>query len=263
MARPVALVTGGSRGIGLACAEALAREGWDLALCGRRSEEEVAPALEGLKAEGAQVLYLKADIALDESPRLILEALRGRFGRLDALVNNAGVAPRERADILEATRESFDRVVATNLRGPYFLTQAVARWMLEQRRAAGLSKGEARAGGGIIFVSSISAVVASVNRGEYCISKAGLSMASLLWATRLAEEGIPVYELRPGIIRTDMTAGVSAKYDALFAQGLAPQKRWGLPEDVGRAAAMLLRGDLPYSTGQVINIDGGITLRRL
>ncbi len=265
MARPVALVTGGSRGIGLACAQALAREGWDLALCGRRSEEEVSPALEGLAAAGAQVLYLKADIALDESPRLILDALRERYGRLDALVNNAGVAPRERADILEATRESFDRVIATNLRGPYFLTQAAARWMLEQR-GAGPSKGEPggeEVRGGIIFVSSISAVVASVNRGEYCVSKAGLSMASLLWATRLAEEGIPVYELRPGIIRTDMTAGVSAKYDALFAQGLAPQKRWGLPEDVGRAAAMLLRGDLPYSTGQVINIDGGMTLRRL
>lgn len=251
----VALVTGGTRGIGLGCAEALARDGWDLALCGMRGEDEVRPALGALESAGAEVLYVQADIGADDAPERLLSAVRARFGRLDALVNNAGVAPKERADILDASRESFDRVMRTNLRGPYFLTQAVARWMLEQRPAA--------AGGGIVFVTSISAVVASINRGEYCLSKAALSMASLLWATRLAEGGIPVYELRPGIIRTDMTAGVSEKYDALIGQGLTLQRRWGRPEDVGSAAAMLLRGDLPYSTGQVINVDGGLTARRL
>jgi 3-oxoacyl-[acyl-carrier protein] reductase len=261
--RRVALVTGGTRGIGLGCAEALAREGWDLALCGRRSEAEAAPALRRLAELGAQSLYAQVDIGEDEAPELLLGAVRERFGRLDALVNNAGVAPKERADLLEATRESFDSVLRTNLRGPYFLTQAAARWMLDQGRA----EDPARAGGEgkrcVIFVTSISATVASTNRGEYCLSKAALSMASLLWATRLAEEGIAVYELRPGIIKTDMTAAVAGKYDAMFEKGLALQSRWGTPQDVGRAAAMLLRGDLPYSTGQVITIDGGVTIRRL
>ncbi len=253
----VALVTGGTRGIGLGCAEALAREGWNLALCGMRSEAEVHPTLDTIAAIGVEVLYVQADIGADDAPELLLSAVRSRFGRLDALVNNAGVAPKERADMLDASRESFDRLMRTNLRGPYFLTQAVARWMLEQWEA------EPHDGGGIIFITSISAVVASVNRGEYCISKAGLSMASLLWATRLADKGISVYELRPGIIRTDMTAAVSAKYDSLIAGGLTLQKRWGKPEDVGSAVAMLLRGDLHYSTGQVLTVDGGLTVRRL
>jgi len=254
----VALVTGGARGIGLACAEALAREGWDLAICGRRSEEEAQPSLDRLRASGSSILYIQADIGEDEAPERLLSAIRSRFGRLDALVNNAGVAPKERADILEASRESFDRLIRTNLRGPYFLTQAAARWMLERKKAE-----SAVIVGGIIFITSISAAVASVNRGEYCISKAGLSMASRLWATRLADEGIPVYEIRPGIIRTDMTAGVAAKYDTLIQEGLLLQRRWGSPEDVGRAVAMLLRGELPYSTGQVLNIDGGLMVRRL
>jgi 3-oxoacyl-[acyl-carrier protein] reductase len=255
--RRVALVTGGSRGIGLGCAMALAREGWDLAICGQRSEAEAGQALETLAALGSAPLYIQADIGADEAPDILLSAIRARYGRLDALVNNAGVAPKERRDILDATRESFDRLIRTNLRGPYFLTQAAARWMLEQRG------GEEVQGGGIIFVTSISAVVASVNRGEYCLSKAALSMASLLWATRLAEAGVPVFELRPGIIKTDMTSAVASKYDSLISQGLTLQKRWGLPEDLGRAAAMLLRGDLPYSTGQVITVDGGLTVRRL
>jgi NAD(P)-dependent dehydrogenase (short-subunit alcohol dehydrogenase family) len=178
-----------------------------------------------------------------------------RFGRLDLLVNNAGVAPRERRDILEATRESFDRLLRINLRGPYFLTQAAARYMLERKST------DFR--GCILFITSISAVAASVNRGEYCISKAGLAMASLLWAARLAGEGIRVYEVRPGIIRTDMTAGVAANYDRLIAEGLTLQRRWGTPEDVGRAVAMLARGDLDYSTGQVLVVDGGLSVRRL
>ena len=257
MSGRVALVTGGTRGIGLGCAESLAREGWDLAVCGLRTEAEARPSLEKLAAAGAAVKYVQADIGEDDTAERLLSAVRARFGRLDALVNNAGVAPTERADILEASRESFDRLIRTNLRGPYFLTQAAARWMREQKRT------DAGAGGGIVFITSISAEVASVNRGEYCISKAGLSMASLLWATRLSGDGIPVYEVRPGIIRTDMTAGVTVRYDALIGQGLTLQKRWGTPEDVGQAVAMLLRGDLPYSTGQVIMVDGGLTVRRL
>ena len=258
----VALVTGGTRGIGLGCAESLAREGWDLAVCGLRTEGEAQPSLEKLAAAGASVTYVQADIGQDDTAERLLSAVRARFGRLDALVNNAGVAPKVRADILEASRESFDRLIRTNLRGPWFLTQAAARWMREQKKS-GPRAGDQWAGGGIVFITSISAVVASVNRGEYCISKAGLSMASLLWATRLADDGIPVYEVRPGVIRTDMTAGGAARYDALIGQGLTLQKRWGTPEDVGRAVAMLLRGDLPYSTGQVIAVDGGLTVRRL
>ncbi len=269
-ARRVALVTGGTRGIGLGCATALAREGWDLAVCGVRAEADAADGLGALRSaagDGATVLYVQADIGADDAPRTLLDAVRNRFERLDLLVNNAGVAPRERKDLLEASRESFDRLIRTNLRGPYFLTQAAARWMIEQGRALAAA-GSATAGAAapsrcIVFITSVSATVASINRGEYCISKAGLSMASMLWSTRLADEGIPVYEVRPGIIKTDMTAGVAARYDALFAQGVALQKRWGTPEDVGRAVAMLARGDLPYSTGQVILVDGGMTVRKL
>ena len=251
----VALVTGGTRGIGLGCAEALGREGWKLAVCGVRSEARAEAGLAKLRdAAAGEVLYSQVDIVDDDAPRRLLADVTRRFGRLDLLVNNAGVAPTERKDILEATRESFDRVMRINLRGPYFLTQAVAKHMIE----AGDPSGKC-----IVFVTSTSASVASINRGEYCVSKAGLSMASLLWATRLAAEGIPVYEVRPGIIRTDMTAGVAAKYDALIEAGLMLQKRWGTPQDVGRAVAMLARGDLPYSTGQVITVDGGLTVQRL
>jgi len=257
MTKRVALVTGGTRGIGLASAEALAREGWDLAVCGVRGQEAVQPALQKLRDAGAAVLYVRADIGEDDALERLVSAVRERFGRLDALVNNAGVAPRERKDILEAARQSFDRLIRVNLRGPYFLTQAVARYMLELKGADPSFRGC------IVFITSISAAVASVNRGEYCISKAGLSMASLLWATRLAGDGIAVYEVRPGIIKTDMTAGVTAKYDALIEQGLTLQRRWGTPQDVGKAVAMLARGDLAYSTGQVITVDGGLTVRRL
>ena len=257
MSRPVALVTGGTRGIGRGCAEALAREGYDLAVCGLRPQEEVADALAALRAAGAEALYVQADIGEDDAADRLLAAVGSRFGRLDVLVNNAGVAPRERADILEASRESFDRLMRINLRGPYFLTQVAARFMLDQVPA------EAGRRRSIVFVTSVSASVVSTNRGDYCISKAGLSMAGQLWAARLADHGIMVYEVRPGIVRTDMTAGVTAKYDALFAGGLALQRRWGTPEDVGRAVAMLARGDLPYSTGQVISVDGGMAVQKL
>jgi 3-oxoacyl-[acyl-carrier protein] reductase len=252
--RPVALVTGGASGIGYGIAERLARDGFSLALCGRRAEAEVADALDALRAHGTGVLYVPADVSDLGAHAGLLDAIRGRFGRLDVLVNNAGIAPRERRDLLDATPESFDHVLGVNLRGPYFLTQAVARWMAEAPSDGFRC---------IVFVTSISAVTASVNRGEYCISKAGLAMAAALWAVRLAEHGIPVYEVRPGVIASDMTAGVTAKYDALIEGGLLLQPRWGTPEDVGKAVASLARGDFGYSTGAVLMVDGGFSVSRL
>ncbi|MGA2478689.1 MAG: 3-ketoacyl-ACP reductase [Spirochaetia bacterium] len=257
MSGRVALVTGGARGIGLGCATALAREGWDLCICGMREEGQARPALDELRAAGVDVLYVRADIGADDAADRILSAALQRFGRLDLLVNNAGTAPKERRDILDASRESFDRLIRTNLRGPYFLTQAAARIMLREPAGPGGRTGC------IVFITSVSATVASIDRGEYCMSKAGLSMASLLWTTRLAPEGIRVYEVRPGIVKTDMTAGVSEKYDRMIEGGLMLQKRWGMPDDVGKAVAMLARGELPYSPGQVILVDGGLTVQRL
>ena len=257
MARRVAAVTGGGRGIGLGISYSLAREGFDLAICGVRDESAVRETLDDLRRAGAEVLYVRADIGQAGDRESFLDATRQRFGRLHVLVNNAGIAPRVRADILDAGEESFDEIIRINLRGPYFLTQRAARWMIEQ------AKTDPGYAGCIANVTSISATVASTNRGDYCLAKAALGMATQLWAVRLAEFGIPVYEIRPGIIKTDMTAPVQAKYDALIAQGLLPQARWGLPEDVGKAVAMLARGDLPYSTGQVLRVDGGLTLQRL
>jgi len=254
--RRVALVTGGTRGIGLGIATALANESCDLALCGRRSSEEVEPALDELRVHGIDVLYIDADVSVADDRKRLLDGIRGRFGRLDILVNNAGVGPTVRADILEAGEESFERLIRINLKGPYFLTQAAARWMIEQDKEREFS-------GCIVTVTSVSATVPSTNRGDYCISKAGLSMHSRLWAVRLAEFGIPVFEIRPGIVWTDMSAGAKEKYDRLIAEGLLLQPRWGTTEDVGRAVAMLVRGDLAYSTGSVVMIDGGMTMPRL
>jgi 3-oxoacyl-[acyl-carrier protein] reductase len=253
----VALVTGGSRGIGLGIAEALAGSGLDLAINGVREASDVDYVVQSLARRGAEVLYCRGDVAVAADRQAVVDAVRARFGRLDVLVNNAGVAPTVRADILEASEESFDRVVGINLKGPYFLTQLVARWMIDQRAA------DATFGGVIVNVSSVSATEASINRGDYCISKAGVAMATKLWAHRLAEHGIAVYEVRPGIITTDMTAPVKEKYDRLMAGGLTVENRWGVPEDVGRAVAMLARGELTYATGNVLMIDGGLTLRRL
>jgi 3-oxoacyl-[acyl-carrier protein] reductase len=257
MGRKVVLITGGTRGIGLGIARCLAREDCDMATCGLRDEQTVGAALDELRALGAEVLYCQADVARRADREALLGAVRDHFGRLNVLVNNAGIAPRVRADILEATEESFEEVMRVNLQGPYFLTQAVARWMIEQRQA------DPEFRGCIINISSISATVASTNRGEYCVSKAGLSMATRLWAVRLGEFGIPVFEVRPGITRTDMTAGAREKYDRYIAEGRLLQPRWGLPDDVGRAVAALVRGDFPYSTGQAFVVDGGYTLQRL
>ena len=255
--RRAALVTGGARGIGLGISRSLAQEGYDLAICGVRAPADVERVIHDLRSLGGEVVYIQADVAEKDARALLVREARTRLGRLHVLVNNAGVAPKERKDILEASEESFEWVFRVNAHGPYFLTQAIANWMIEQKRA---SSGYS---GCIINISSISATVASINRGEYCISKAAIAMASLLWATRLAEFEIPVYEVRPGIIETDMTAGVRPKYDALIEQGLLLQKRWGTPQDVGKAVAMLARGDLPYSTGQVVVLDGGMTVSRL
>jgi NAD(P)-dependent dehydrogenase (short-subunit alcohol dehydrogenase family) len=255
--RRVALVTGGARGIGFGVARELARDNFDLAICGLRDPSAAAPALAELRQLGAEALYVQADVSAPVARRRLLEAVREKFGRLHVLVNNAGVAPKVRADILEATEESFDWVLKVNLQGPYFLTQECARWMIEQKKAGPNWRGC------VVNISSVSATDASVNRGDYCISKAGLSMATKLWAARLGEFEIPVYEIRPGIIRTDMTAGVQAKYDELIAEGLLVQARWGMAEEVGKAAAVLARGELSYSTGQVLMVDGGLTLRRL
>lgn len=257
MNKNVALVTGGSRGIGLGIARQLAEQGFDLAINGMRPEEQVKEVLEELRGKGAEVIYVPGDIGDGEARTAMLEGVRGHFGRLNWLVNNAGVAPKQRLDVLETTEESYNRVMNTNLRGAFFLSQAAARWLIEQKQA------DASFAGGIINVSSISATVISVNRGEYCLAKAGLSMATQLFAVRLGEYDLPVYEVRPGVIKTDMTAGVTEKYDKLIADGLCVTPRWGYPEDVGKAVGALARGDFPYSTGQVVMVDGGLTLPRL
>jgi 3-oxoacyl-[acyl-carrier protein] reductase len=255
--RKTALVTGGARGIGLGISRCLAREGFDLAVCGVREESAAAEALEELRCLGGEVTYFQTDISNSGARAALLLELRKRLEGLHVLVNNAGVAPKERKDLLEASEESFERVWRINVQGPYFLTQAVTNFMIEQQQAS------ADFSGCIINISSVSATMASPNRGEYCVSKAALAMATSLWAVRLAEYAIPVYEIRPGIIKTDMTAPVVEKYDKLISEGLLLQARWGMPEDVGRAVAMLARGDLPYSTGHVLMIEGGLTVQRL
>lgn len=253
-----ALITGGSRGIGYGIAECLADEGWNLIINGVRPAGQVAEALDQLRSRGVNVAYAQGDLGSAEGRAGILERARSvAGGALNLLVNNAGVAPKVRGDLLEMTEESYDFVVDTNLKGTFFLTQAVAREMVAARGADGNFPAS------IINVTSISVTVVSTNRGEYCISKAGLSMVTQLFADRLGNEGIPVYEVRPGVTRTDMTAGVTEKYDRLIKDGLCVQPRWGLPQDVGKPVAALARGDFPYSTGQVIMVDGGLTMPRL
>jgi 3-oxoacyl-[acyl-carrier protein] reductase len=255
--KKTALITGGSRGIGLGIARELAREGIDLAINGTRPEEEVQDVLESLRSNGTGVIYCQGDVSLGESRQLILEKIKIEFGRLNFLVNNAGIAPKERMDLLEASEESFEHVLKTNLQGPYFLSQAVARWLISQK------KEDPGFVGSIININSISATVVSVNRGEYCVSKAGMGMMTKLFASRLGEYDIPVYEIRPGIVETDMTSGVKDKYNKLFREGLAIQQRWGKPSDVGKIVLALVTGLLPYSTGEVIMADGGLTVQRL
>jgi 3-oxoacyl-[acyl-carrier protein] reductase len=270
----VALVTGGSRGIGFGIAEKLAAEKWDLIINGVREEAAVAEPLARLRAHGVKVGYARGDVGSAEGRKAIHAATHAFCGSELArdgspssgfrsqvsgflLVNNAGVAPKVRADLLETSEESYDYVVNTNLRGVFFLTQLFARDMVAAKKA------EPKFAAYIINITSISATVVSINRGEYCIAKAGLSMLSQLFATRLGPDGIPVYEVRPGVIKTDMTAGVTEKYDKLIAGGLSIQPRWGYPEDVGKAVAALARGDFQFSTGQVVMVDGGLVVPRL
>jgi 3-oxoacyl-[acyl-carrier protein] reductase len=254
---PVALITGGARGIGLGIARALAADGCRLALNGVRGEADVADVLESLRSEhGVEVLYCQGDVSSAADRERMIDEIRDRYGRLDVLVNNAGITSPGRKDILEADEESFDRVVGVNLKGPFFLTQLAANWMIEQREGSRLRRT-------IVNISSVSAEIVSINRGDYCLTKTATRMATHLWAVRLAEFDIDVYEVQPGIIRSDMTAGVTEKYDRLIAEGLTHQRRWGEPADVGRAVAALVRGDIPYATGQVLKIDGGMTIRAM
>ena len=263
---PVALITGGSRGIGRGIALELARIGCDLVLnfvanaaAARQTKADCVVAAKAAR-NAVRVEICQADIASKTAREKLIRFTRSKFGRLDLLVNNAGVAPDVRADLLEASEASFDRLMRINVKGPYFLTQLASRWMIEQLKAGlpplWLSPM-------IITISSISAYTASVNRGDYCVAKAALSMLTPLYAARLAEFGVNTYELRPGIIATDMTRPVKKKYDTLIQQGLTPIKRWGTPQDVGRAVAAIAQGCLPFSTGQVIDVDGGFHLRRL
>jgi len=258
----VILVTGASRGLGRGIAVELARRGHSVAMNYMQNSDAVSETQRLCNAarvsDGQRFVPVQADVSVHVDRFRLLDEVLSEFGRIDALVNNAGVGPIERADILEAEEGSFDAVLDTNLKGPYFLTQTVAQYWLDRKPTPRL-----RAGLCIIFISSISAYTASVNRGEYCVSKAGLSMAAALWSVRLAGEGIPVYEIRPGIMESDMTAGVKEKYDRLIANGGVPAGRWGTGEDVGRAVAGLVGGDFPYSTGAVIDVDGGLRVRTL
>lgn len=259
---PVVLVTGSSRGLGRGVAERLAQSGFSVAVHYAGNEaaarETEASCRKLAVSDGQQFAIVCGNIGEAEGRERIFRETMDALGRIDALVNNAGIAPRVRADIVDATEESFDEVVGINLKGPHFLTQRVVRYWLENPEASRIAGGYK-----LIFVTSISSNTASVARGEYCISKAGLSMASQLWATRLADQGIQVTEIRPGIMATDMTAGVKEKYDALIAEGLVPQKRWGSPSDLGDAVDAVLRNYFPFSTGDVLNVDGGFHLRRL
>lgn len=297
--KPVVLVTGASRGIGRGIALSLAEERYSVAINyagNRAAAEETKSACERLAAGRASdpgrsnampdtradpnaavgadtSTHAHADSPANEPRYGIFQANVGEradrermveevfdsFGRLDALVNNAGIAPRERRDILEATEESFEEVIRVNLQGPYFLTQSIVRrW-----QAAAGGESLLPAGFKVVFVSSISAHTVSFNRGEYCVSKAGMAMAAQLWAGRLAGEGVQVFEVRPGIMKTDLTSKVRDKYDSLISEGLVPQRRWGTPDDMGRSVRALVRGDFPFSTGSVIDVDGGFQIRRL
>lgn len=259
---PVALVTGASRGIGRGIALELARRGFSVAINYASNQAAADTCLRLCReaaAGDAAFESIQADISQEEDRRRLLDTVIQRFGWLDLLVNNAGIAPRVRADLLEASEESFDLLLAVNLKGPYFLTQSLARFWTEDRIRLEQQPRKPK----IVTISSISAYTASTNRGDYCISKAGLSMMTKLFAVRLAEFGIGVYEIRPGLIRTDMTEAVREKYETLIEQGLTPIQRWGTPEDVARAVAAVAEERFPFSTGEIINVDGGFHLHRL
>ncbi len=254
--KQTAIVTGGSRGIGLACAVKLAQDGFNLVILDVQGEAACTEALARLAETGAEHLYVQGDITKASDRQRLVDETVARFYGIQVLVNNAGVAPLQRADLLEMTEESFDRVVGINTKGTMFLTQAVARQMLTQAFT-----GKKR--GTIINISSCSAEVSSTGRGEYCVSKAGVSMLTTLYADRLAAEGILVHEVRPGVIATDMTATVQAKYDALFETGAFPIARWGTPEDIAGAVSAFAGDAFMYTTGNYVDVDGGFHIKRL
>ena len=257
MSERTALVTGASRGIGRAIAVALARQGWSVAINYRGNAEAAAEARSLVEQAGGRGVIVQADVANGAERNHLVEQTLSSFGRIDLLVNNAGMAPAVRADMLDMTEASYDQVMAVNLKGPFFLTQRVAQVMIELLRAQVIERPK------IVNIGSLSAYASSVNRAEYCLSKAGIAMMTTLYADRLAEYGINVYEIRPGIIETDMTSVVQAKYDRLIAEGVTPIRRWGRPDDVARAVVAIAEDELPFSTGEVINVDGGFHLRRL
>lgn len=254
---PSAIVTGSSRGIGRGIALCLAEAGHDVMINYTRNADAAKEAADAVAAQGVRAEICQANITDVADGRALVDATIDAFGRLDLLVNNAGIAPRVRADILEAEPESYDEVMATNLRGPYFLTQYAANRMIEQREAGTIDAGR------IVVISSISAFASSVARGEYCVSKTGLSMMTRLFADRLAEHGITVNEVQPGIIQTDMTGPVKDKYDQLIADGLTPIRRWGQPDDIGKAVVAIATGLLDFTTGAAIPVDGGFHIKRL
>ncbi len=259
-ARPVSLVTGAGRGIGRGIAIELAKLGHAVVINYAGNESAAKECLELVRGAGGDGITVRADISSAEARAGLVSEVMNAYRRIDMLVNNAGIAPSERADLLEATEPSFDRLINTNLKGPYFLTQVVSKQMIKQvEEGSRVEFGKPR----IVTISSVSAYVASVNRGDYCVSKAGLAMMTKLYAVRLAEFGINVYELRPGVITTDMTAAVREKYDRMIEERAWLIPRWGEADDVGRAVAAIARGDFPYSTGEIINIDGGFHLRTL
>jgi 3-oxoacyl-[acyl-carrier protein] reductase len=251
-----ALITGGSRGIGFGIAECLAKIGFDLAINGQRTENECLENLEKLRANGIKVIYCQGNVGDTAGRKSIFEKVKAEFGYLNLFVSNAGVAPLVREDILISKEDSFDRLIDINLKGVYFLTQSIANWMIELKT----QKPDFEAN--IVINSSISATTAGNSRGEYCVSKAGLSMVAQLFAVRLGEYDIPVFEIQPGIIKTDMTAVVADKYEQLLQEGLAVQKRWGTPEDIGKVVAAIAQNSFAYSTGQIFVVDGGLTLGR-
>ena len=253
MSNRIALITGAARGIGRGIALALAKHNWSMTINYRGNADAANEALRLVEEAGGRGIIVQGDVAIaQDRERLVAQTLE-HFGHIDLLVNNAGMAPRVRIDMLEMPEASYDEVMTTNLKGPFFLTQLVARKMIELKTMNGK----------IINIGSLSSYASSVNRAEYCISKAGISMLTVLFADRLAEFGINVYEIRPGIIATDMTSAVQAKYDKLIDEGLLPIRRWGQPDDIARAVVAIAEDLLPYSTGEVINVDGGFHLRRL
>lgn len=257
MGKKTALVTGATRGIGNAIAQRLSRDGYNIVATGTSPERDVSDKIVEIRRAGSECIYVRSSLGEQEGRKLAVSAALERFGRIDVLVNNAGVSPKIRMDVLETTEDSFNFVLNINLKGTFFLTQMVANEMI------GLLEKDSSAKPVIVNMSSVSAYASSTQRGEYCISKAGISMITTLFADRLAEYGINVFEIRPGIIATDMTSKVQGKYDKMIEEGLTPIKRWGQPEDIANAVSVLCSEQLSFCTGQILNIDGGFHIRRL